>query len=1094
MVDQYESVVASNFASQEPPDTTGPIAISRDSIKAPDTIMPNITDLEHNETPAQGDGERASYIDSSDSMSDGGVEISDHIDEGSRTQHHTDSFNLSLQTEHPASESSPVHLGASVQDIQPFGDSVENFPQTSDLSATQALDLISDFPDGISSAASHDSNEAEESNLGMDVLATPIAVSFNPDAALPMVLSASTTSLQDDEMTIDDEYVSAEPHFSNETYEAYFRYIRDNSSLIVHSDLFTFAQDRRLANIPMSTDDDTDASLRDLRDTEKFYVSDDEFSVGDTTEVETGTRHIPETTDIYTPDPPLLGDGSYEHGMTASALALSTDYSPQFDVVYAQHNNENEVDGNLNNQGGLSMHTESMEIYFLSHSFAATASTITETQGTASLRSSDDRSLQYLGMKAVPLSFPELGSSFAKHFSVLTETRVYELLVFASRLGPGFIPGVSHSDISVNQPIFSFLSGPRAFHAFPNTPTHYRECILDFISRRVPRWKGLLTGSVSFTLDQTPDSQTYPAGESSLSPARSISGIGARSSSARSRRPLLSEEQYHDLHELSQYSYFFIRPSLVLQAFKDEDHLASSLLASPLAPSVGEFYVDANGNRYPAFERNLTVDQFIRQWYLRCRIPQCDLGMMKDPFIQISSEAAHVLDWERPAKISRPDTSRIYDIQGIPWSTKLNVKRSDARALRDRLYTSYHNLKYIPGYYSSVLPEKEGYFSPKTMYTKYRAGMAHFQLRNLMSVTASNTIQYAYQSKVYSITPFYDKQTCLINLSDPSSSRVFFDSVKISTMKAKHGVTMVGGFCGEYAFRGEISDFTVMEGRVTKDPNGITNHIDIIHRRAGPQAVISSNDDRIRTLDCQTNKFVTIHKFARAINCTDTSPDGRLRVIIGDAPDVWIIDSETGKPVQTLVGHSDYGFACAWSPDMLHIATSNQDKTVNIWDARMWRILKSIDSDVAGYRSLRFSPVGGGPRTLLMCEPADRISIVNAQTYQTRQVHDFFGEIGGADYSPDGSRIWVANMDPKFGGFMEFDRREWGQEFGIGHTRKRRIECRGDVYHPDLPNEWVPEYDLDDDARCVLGARERKLRFQKLFNSTQYEMLDPYLG
>ena len=142
-----------------------------------------------------------------------------------------------------------------------------------------------------------------------------------------------------------------------------------------------------------------------------------------------------------------------------------------------------------------------------------------------------------------------------------------------------------------------------------------------------------------------------------------------------------------------------------------------------------------------------------------------------------------------------------------------------------------------------------------------------------------------------------------------------------------------------------------------------------------------------------------------------------------------------------------------------------------IWDARTWRPLETIDSDVAGYRSLRFSPVGGGPRTLLCCEPADRISIIDAQLYQTRQVHDFFGEIGGADYSPDGGRVWVANTDPHFGGFMQYERRQWGRSFGL----------------TDLPNEWVREADLDGDARCALSSTERPLRFLRNLTDREHE-------
>ncbi|KAG8207657.1 Gibberellin MYB transcription factor [Trichophyton interdigitale] len=523
-------------------------------------------------------------------------------------------------------------------------------------------------------------------------------------------------------------------------------------------------------------------------------------------------------------------------------------------------------------------------------------------------------------------------------------------------------------------------------------------------------------------------------------------------------------------------------------------------------PDPGDHYFDPSGAdsdmvdismHTETFERNLTVEQFIRQWYLRARMSQDRLGI-KHPYPPIASEAMNVQNWQRPTKISRPDDhkGRYFDIQNIPWSSKLNVDRAAARNLRDQWYTSYHNLRFQPHGYAITPRDTENYFKAKNMYTKFKATMAHFQLRNLMSVRASNVVQYVYRNKVYSVTPFYDVQDTILELTESVSSNPVAEPLKISTMKAKHGVTVVGGFSGEYAYKGEIHGYDKVEGRITKHLNGITNHIDIVQHRTShtPQAIIASNDNSIRILDCETNKFIATHRFARAINCTDTSPDGRLRVIVGDSADSWVVDSETGKPVQPLAGHRDYGFACAWSPDMLHIATSNQDKTVNIWDARMWRILQTLDSDVAGYRSLRFSPVGGGPRTLLMCEPADRFVIVNAQNYQTRQVHEFFGEIGGADFTPDGGRIWLSNMDSRFGGLMEFDRIQWGQEFGIGHTRRAKIEARGDVYYPDLPNEWLPEAELDDDPRCVLSASERRIRYLRLMSDAEFSRFNIYLG
>jgi DNA-binding beta-propeller fold protein YncE len=84
----------------------------------------------------------------------------------------------------------------------------------------------------------------------------------------------------------------------------------------------------------------------------------------------------------------------------------------------------------------------------------------------------------------------------------------------------------------------------------------------------------------------------------------------------------------------------------------------------------------------------------------------------------------------------------------------------------------------------------------------------------------------------------------------------------------------------------------------------------------------------------------------------------------------------------------------------------------------------------------------GGQRVLIAAEPADRLTIIDAQTYSSRQVCDFFGEIGGIDFTPDGSNIVVANMDAKVGGLM------WYERVGLFDGEKQRdkvslLEARG---------------------------------------------------
>jgi WD40 repeat protein len=437
-----------------------------------------------------------------------------------------------------------------------------------------------------------------------------------------------------------------------------------------------------------------------------------------------------------------------------------------------------------------------------------------------------------------------------------------------------------------------------------------------------------------------------------------------------------------------------------------------------------------------------------------------------------------MISWQPPRETARPHNWRrdFYDLQQVPWTETLRVTRSDARAVRDAWYTSYHNLDYSQLGHAKRLPQHETFFRESSMHTSHKASIEHFQLRNLMSTPAHNTVHYASRSKIFSWTPSTGDARCLIDMSQADPESGFLGPVKISTMKTAHGLTIAGGFCGEYALRSSNRAGAGIKGLVTPDFNdGITNHVDIIPNRTGPSptGVFASNDKHLRILDTETNIFTSDQELSQPINCTATSPDSRLRVVIGDSPDAWIIESDTGRPVHPLRGHRDFGFACAWSPDMRHIATSNQDKTVIIWDARTWRPLETIDSDVAGYRSLRFSPVGGGPRTLLCTEPADRISIVDAQLYRSRQVHDFFGEIGGADYSPDGGEIWVANTDVHFGGFMKYERRQWGRRVGL----------------TDLPSEWATEAELEVDPRCVSSMRERGLRFMRGLSDAEHESL-----
>jgi WD40 repeat protein len=239
----------------------------------------------------------------------------------------------------------------------------------------------------------------------------------------------------------------------------------------------------------------------------------------------------------------------------------------------------------------------------------------------------------------------------------------------------------------------------------------------------------------------------------------------------------------------------------------------------------------------------------------------------------------------------------------------------------------------------------------------------------------------------------------------------------------------------------------------------------------------------MRILDINTNKFIAEHKYDYAINCSAISPDQRLRVLVGDTRQVMICNSETGEILQNLEGHRDYGFACDWADDGWTVATGNQDMQVKIWDARKWTSsqglpspIASVPAEMAGVRKLKFSPLGSGKRVLLAAEPADSISVINAQTFTSKQTLSFFGEIGGVDFTNGGQDFIVANCDNMRGGVMEFERSDLARTGLYGLEESQEDRCRTQHRRKGASYDWkATDEDILSHSKSR-GTKEQRWR------------------
>lgn len=452
---------------------------------------------------------------------------------------------------------------------------------------------------------------------------------------------------------------------------------------------------------------------------------------------------------------------------------------------------------------------------------------------------------------------------------------------------------------------------------------------------------------------------------------------------------------------------------------------------------------------------NMTLSDFLFRWSLTIRSESRKAN--RGPRLERLREFGTSM----PTEIRRTDLrGERCDIQGINWK-KLEVKRRDARRMRIASYKNFHNLTpppWLPHVLSDscIQDDSEDFFKFRRMNFKHKMDLPHFQLRNLVACTSRNNVFLTGSYRVIQTNPNYGQRCIAMNLSEPEVQRTHgpaWGGVQISTLAANHGVLIAGGFHGEYGMKASSRpESKHIEGLVVDHPNCITNHIQInLNRQSGlPQAVIVSNDNGIRTLDCTTNKFTRYHHYEHPINCSAQSPDHRLRVLVGDSCDVMICNAETGEILQKLEGHCDYGFACDWADNGWHVATGHQDKLVKIWDARMWKTshgeanpLATISSTMAGVRSLKYSPLGSGKRVLLASEPADIISVIDAETYESKQTLDLFGEIAGTAFSPDGQSIFVGVHDNSRGGLMEFEKCGFGRSYeheSIFRKRDREVD------------------------------------------------------
>lgn len=396
------------------------------------------------------------------------------------------------------------------------------------------------------------------------------------------------------------------------------------------------------------------------------------------------------------------------------------------------------------------------------------------------------------------------------------------------------------------------------------------------------------------------------------------------------------------------------------------------------------------------------------------------------------------------------------DFQGLDWLS-MGTTRSAARSRRQYTYRNYVNRqdsdKWNTRHCSCSGKEESNFFKFKRTSFQNDVCLAHFQLRSVLGCPTRTNAFYPGRTGIRRFNTLSGRTDTFLEMPEFSMT-----GSTVTTLDADFGILMCGTFEGNYVVKSIESESPGADakGQVSAYESGITNHIKVEQSRSSssPTAAIASNDDFLRLYDFATDVFVARRRYPVAMNCTALSPDKTMRALVGDSDKILITDDNTGKIQFQLSGHRDYGFACAWSDDGYTLATGSQDMAIKIWDARYFssshacQPLHTIKSELAGARTLKFSPVGSGPPVLVAAEEADFVNIIDAKLYNTKQTIDVFGEICGASFTNEGQNLNILCRDSHRGGLLQFERCGGGLEKLHGLPRETVWLADNDALEP----------------------------------------------
>jgi WD40 repeat protein len=168
----------------------------------------------------------------------------------------------------------------------------------------------------------------------------------------------------------------------------------------------------------------------------------------------------------------------------------------------------------------------------------------------------------------------------------------------------------------------------------------------------------------------------------------------------------------------------------------------------------------------------------------------------------------------------------------------------------------------------------------------------------------------------------------------------------------------------------------------------------------------ASADNTVKLWDIQTRE--EIKTFQLKSQKFSFNYDGKI-IAFAIGKTVKLLDTQTGKEIQTLSGHTHDGFGVSFSPNGKMLASASGDKTIKLWDTQTGKEIQTFNGHTDWVQGVSFNPNGK------MLASASRDNTVKLWSTQTgKEIQTFKGHtawVNGVSFSRDGKMLASASDD-----------------------------------------------------------------------------------